>query len=123
MSIEGLEGLQNPGSEEAAFDVELDAADEGAAEILGGLSGPEAGVDLGNRLGEHFLGDLERGWLDPHLFEEAGETDGPEGEVGDGEPNALLRSKLIEDGAEEAEEFFVRFVGGQQLFTKFGDEV
>lgn len=118
-----LQGLQYARREETAFDVNFNAMDEGTPEVLRGFLGPCGGVKLADRFGEHVLGEGERFFFDAHFFEEPGQADSPKGKVREGQPDALLAAERFEHRGEQAEEFFVGFVGGQQLFTEFGDEI
>lgn len=59
------------------------------------------------------------------VWEEAGELGGPQGEIDEGGPDDAGGAgvHVVEDGGEEAEEAFVGFVGGEEVFADFGDVV
>ena len=116
---------------EAAFDVFLHAVDEEAAQIEGGVFAPGAlwqlvdvGAQHGGGEGSGIGGDDAVG-ISCEVGEKAGELGGPEGEVCDGRPDGFGGAgvHVVEDGGEEAEETFVGFVGGEEVFADFGDEI
>ncbi len=115
----------------AAFDVLFHLLNEEAAEVEGGVFGPSAFGQLVDVGAEHGcrqtagIGGEDAVGVRSEVWEEAGELGGPEGEVREGGPDGAGSAgvHVVEDGGEEAEEAFVGFVGGEEVFAEFGDVV
>lgn len=115
----------------AAFYVLLYLLNEEAAEVEGGVFTPGAfrqlvdvGAQHGGGEGSRIGGDDAVG-ISSEVGEKAGELGGPEGEVREGGPDSAGGAgvHVVEDGGEEAEEALVGFVGGEEVFADFGDEI